>query len=50
VKISLIVAVAIVLLVVAVMIIAGGEHGPGRHSLGGDPGGHTPPVEQFLET
>jgi hypothetical protein len=45
VKVSLIVAV-VVIGVVVVMAIAGGDHGPGRHLPGGDnQGGHTPPVE-----
>lgn len=34
VKISLVVAVALVVLAIAVMAVSGGEHGPGRH-LGG---------------
>jgi hypothetical protein len=45
VKVSIIVAVVIVGVVV-VMAIAGGEHSPSRHlSGGGNPGGHSPPVE-----
>jgi len=35
-------ALALVLLVVAVMLIGGGEHGPGRHEAMGDAGGETP--------
>lgn len=46
VKVSGIIAIALVLLVVIVMLVSGGEHGPGRHLPGSDtPGGHTPPVE-----
>ena len=45
VKISAIVALALVLLVVAVMAVAGGEHGPGRHVPGGG-AGHGPPTGQ----
>jgi hypothetical protein len=45
-KVSLIVAIVVVLLVVLVALVAGGEHGPGRHLSGGDNlGGHTPPVQ-----
>ena len=32
VKISAVVALAVLLLVVAFMAVAGGEHGPGRHA------------------
>ncbi len=35
-------AFALVLLVVAVRLIGGGEHGPGRHEAMGDAGGETP--------
>jgi hypothetical protein len=48
VKVSLIVAVAVIALIVVVMAIVGGEHGPGRHSLGGNPEGHALPVEHSL--
>jgi hypothetical protein len=44
----LIVAVAVIALIVVVMAIVGGEHGPGRHSLGGNPEGHALPVEHSL--
>ena len=53
VKVFGIVLVVVVLLVVAVMFISGGEHGPARHTPSGDAGGqalpsgvvedHTPP-------
>lgn len=49
VKISAIVVGVLVVLVVAVMIVSGGEHGPGRHTSSGDtpptsvPSQHTPP-------
>ncbi len=35
-------AIFVVLLVVAVMVIAGGEHGPGRHAASTDAGRQTP--------
>ena len=35
--------IVIVLLVVAMMFIGGGEHGPGRHTPSGDAGGRVPP-------
>ena len=55
VKISGLVTLGLILLVVAVMVISGGEHGPGRHTGSGDDagqaapanatdGGHTPPA------
>lgn len=53
VKISGAVALVLVLLVVAMLLLGGpGEHGPGRHSGGGDalaaagetPEGHKPPA------
>lgn len=52
VKVSAIVAVAVVAAVVLVLALGiGGDHGPGRHSPGGEPaepaqdqpGGHEPP-------
>lgn len=42
-KVLGITAIIVVLLVVAMMFIAGGEHGPGRHILSGDAGSQTPP-------
>jgi hypothetical protein len=33
----------VVLLVVAMLFIGGGEHGPGRHAPSGDAGGQVPP-------
>ena len=44
VKISAVVA-AIILVVVVVKALAGGDHGPGRHLPGRDDPVHTPPVE-----
>jgi hypothetical protein len=45
VKVFLVVATVIVVVVV-VLAIAGGEHGPSRHLPGGgNPAGHTLPVE-----
>jgi hypothetical protein len=35
--------IVVVLLVVAVMFISGGEHGPGRHTPSGDAGNQVPP-------
>jgi ATP-dependent Zn protease len=58
VKVSGIIAIVLVLLVVIMMFIGGGKHGPGRHGFGGEPaeqieqeapgdqtpsGDHTPP-------
>ena len=46
VKFFVIGAVAVVALIIAIAIVSGGEHGPGRHLPGGgNPGNHTPPVE-----
>lgn len=43
VKVSGILAIALVLLIVIVMLASGGRHGPGRHLRSGDGGGHRPP-------
>lgn len=44
VKVSGIIAIVMVLLVIIIMFT--GEHGPGRHAPFGDPGAaHTPPME-----
>jgi hypothetical protein len=43
VKVFGIIVGVVVLLVVAVMFIGGGEHGPGRHTPSGDAGGQVPP-------
>ncbi|CAA9249638.1 MAG: hypothetical protein AVDCRST_MAG93-1690 [uncultured Chloroflexia bacterium] len=43
VKVSGIIALVLVLLVVAMMFIGGGEHGPGRHAPSGDAGDQAPP-------
>jgi hypothetical protein len=43
VKVSGIIALALVLLFVIVMLIGGGNHGPGRHTLSGGLGGQTLP-------
>ena len=46
VKVSGIIAIVLALVVVIVVLVSGGEHGPGRHLPGGEtPPGHTPPVE-----
>ncbi len=39
VKVFGIIVIFVVLLVVAMMFIVGGEHGPGRHAPSGDAGG-----------
>jgi hypothetical protein len=43
VKVFGIIVGVVVLLVVAMMFIGGGEHGPGRHTPSGDAGGQVPP-------
>ena len=43
VKVFGIIVIVAVLLVVAMMFIGGGEHGPGRHTPSGDAGGQAPP-------
>ena len=45
VKISLAVAAVLVVLAIAVMLLGGGEHGPGRH-LGGVAPTHSTPVHE----
>jgi hypothetical protein len=41
-----IVAGVVIVILVAAMIISGGEHGPGRHLPGGNnPEGHTAPAQ-----
>ena len=46
VKVSGIIAILVVLVMVIVLLVSGGEHGPRRHlPRGGMPAGHTPPVE-----
>jgi hypothetical protein len=46
VKISGLIVLAVILLVVVVMALAGAQHGPDRHVPGGaDPGGHTAPAQ-----
>ncbi len=40
-KASGLIAVAVVLLVVLMMFLGGGEHGPGRHTSSGDAGADT---------
>ena len=41
VKVSAIIALALIVLVVVALLVGGGNHGPGRHSSG-DAGGQTP--------
>ena len=43
VKVFGIIAIFVVLLVVAMMLIGGGEHGPARHTPSGDAGGQVLP-------
>ena len=43
VKVFGIIVIFVVLLVVAMMFIGGGEHGPARHTPSGDAGGQVPP-------
>jgi hypothetical protein len=52
VKVSGIIALAVLLLFVVVLVLKGpGGHGPGRHSPGGDnPGGHTGPPPGVTHT
>ena len=53
VKVSLLVALAIIVLFVVLQFVGGVDHGPGRHTGGDDPpssvneddGGHRPPVD-----
>ena len=46
VKIAGIVAAVVILVVIAMALFGGGEHGPSRHLPGGDgQGGHTPPAQ-----
>lgn len=41
VKISGIIALVLILLFVIMMLVGGGNHGPGRHVPSGDAGGHS---------
>ena len=43
VKVLGIIVIVAILLVVAIMFISGGRHGPGRHSPSGGAGGQVPP-------
>jgi hypothetical protein len=43
VKVFGITVIVVVLLVVAMKFLVGGEHGPGRHTSSGDAGGQVPP-------
>jgi hypothetical protein len=48
VKLSVLIVGALILVVVVLALtrVLGGEHGPGRHLPGGgNPGGHSPPVQ-----
>jgi hypothetical protein len=47
VKLFGIIAAVVVVVAIVVAALAGGEHGPSRHlPEGGNPGGHTPPVQR----
>jgi hypothetical protein len=46
VKLLGIAALVVVLLVLAVMLAVGGQHGPGRHVPSGGSGGQTPAIAQ----
>jgi hypothetical protein len=35
---------AVVILLFVIMLLAGGNHGPGRHMPSGDAGGYTSPI------
>jgi hypothetical protein len=48
-KVFGIIVIFLVLLVVVMMFIGDGEHGPARHILSGDIGGHTPPLERWVQ-
>jgi hypothetical protein len=43
VKVFGIIVIVVAVLVIAVMFISGGEHGPGRHTEADDAGGQVPP-------
>jgi hypothetical protein len=49
VKVFGIIVLVLVLLVAGLMIFGGGEHGPGRHTPSGVPGGHTPLIEYWVQ-
>jgi hypothetical protein len=49
VKVFGIIVIVAVLLVVAMMFIGGGEHGPGRHTPSGDAGGQVAPYSVMEE-
>lgn len=46
VKVFGIIGLVLILLLVGVKLIGGGNHGPGRHLRSGDPGGQTQPGGQ----
>jgi hypothetical protein len=49
VKVFGIIVIVLVLLVVAIMFIGGGEHGPGRHTPSGHSGVQVPPTNVMEE-
>jgi hypothetical protein len=50
VKVFGIIFIVLVLLVVIIMFTGvGGKHGPSRHISSGNPGGHTPPIDQGVQ-
>ena len=49
VKVVGVVTVLLIAAVALVLLLGGGEHGPGRHAPGGDSGGHTAPADSHAE-
>lgn len=41
--------IVLVLLVIIIMLISGGEHGPGRHFKSNNTSGYTPYIEQGMQ-
>jgi hypothetical protein len=49
VKVFGIVALVLVLLVIIMMFVSGGSHGPGRHIPSSGAGGHMPPIAHGVQ-
>jgi hypothetical protein len=49
VKVFGIVALVLVLLVIIMLFVSGGSHGPGRHIPSGDAGNHTSPIAHGVQ-
>jgi hypothetical protein len=49
VKVFGIVALVLVLLVIIMLFVSGGSHGPGRHIPSGDAGSHMPPIAHGVQ-